>query len=98
MSAKDHARGIFREVVDQMALSEQPLSPRIWNAFTMFSHVKAEAFAEPEDLNEAWTDLQQMLKEAECGTNSLERGLDKISDEDLRKIAGQITLVAGRLA
>lgn len=97
MSALDYARQQFTLAVDNMAVGAERLEKRIFSAWWTIHTVKAEAFQSDDDLRFAWNDLQQMLKSAEAGTNSLERGLDKIEEEEVRRLAEQIVLVAGRL-
>ncbi len=98
MSERNYAREKFEQAVANMAVGRGSLEERVFSAWQTFHAVKG-AFDDDEDeaLREGWADLQRMLKDAEAGTNSLERGLHKISDSDVDRLADQIVLVAGRL-
>lgn len=97
MSEISYAREKFDQAVANMAVDRGHLEGRIYSAWLTVHTVKSAAFEGDEALEEAWGDLQRMFKEAEAGTNSLERGLHKIEDRDVDRLADQIVLVAGRL-
>lgn len=94
---RSYAREKFEQAVANMAIDRGTLEKRIYSAWLTFHTVKPGAFEEDEALAEAWSDLQRMLKDAEAGTNSLERGLNKIEEAEVDRLADQIVLVAGRL-
>lgn len=97
MSERSYAREKFEQAVANMAVSRGRLEKRVFSAWGTIHTVKSAAFEGDEGLQEAWTDLQRMFKDAEAGTNSLERGLDKVEEADVDRLADQIVLVAGRL-
>lgn len=97
MSERTYAREKFEQAVSNMAVDRRSLEERVYSAWLTIHTVKPAAFEGDEALLEAWTDLSRMFQDAEAGTNSLERGLAKVEDAQVDRLADQIVLVAGRL-
>lgn len=97
MSERNYAREKFEQAVANMAVGRGALEKRVFSAWQTIHTVKPGAFEGDEALQEAWADLNRMFTDAEAGTNSLERGLNKVEEAQVDRLADQIVLVASRL-